>query len=211
MKPIAEFLSEIKITEHPRFSFAVPDTVAGDLAECYRHVVESCGTVFDPSEKTKQIIRSAANWLKNGKNSLILTGKCGTGKSVLLRSFSLLFSYCSGERINMKIITAGDICELTRKKDPTDEEIELLRRLKTYSYLGIDDLGTETLTVKSWGTELSPILDILFSRYENRKTTIITTNDSLEVLGKKYGERIYDRMCEQYDRISFDFKSFRQK
>jgi hypothetical protein len=32
----------------------------------------------------------------------------------------------------------------------------------------------------------------------------------MEGIREKYGERIYDRFCEQYDRINLNFQSFRQ-
>jgi DNA replication protein DnaC len=108
----------------------------------------------------------------------------------------------------MKIFSAPAICELPLSKN--EDDLTTLARLKTYRYLGIDDLGTEPVTVKSWGTELSPVIDALYARYDKRMVTVITTNDSLEKLKSKYGDRIHDRLCEQYDRIAFNFNSFRQ-
>ena len=205
MKPIQEFLLENKATEQPRFSFRVPETVEADLTDCYRHVVESYGRVFEPSTETMRVIRSVANWFKNGKTGLLLSGKCGTGKSIMLKSITLLIRHYYSDRMNVIVFSAPEVCELSRENKDDD-----FGRLKKYRYLGLDDLGTESLIVKRWGTELSPVLDVLYSRYDNRKVTVITTNDSLEVIKNKYGERLYDRLCEIYDRIPFDFKSFRQ-
>ena len=207
MESIQEYLlMKIKTTERQRFNFRIPDIIEAMLKHCYRYVVESKKRAFEPTPETMRVIQSVASWLKDGKVGLILTGKCGTGKSIMLQAIALLIEYYNLERYpqySMDVISATEICNLSRKDDD-------LSRFKRCRYLGIDDLGTESLTVKSWGTELSPVLDILYCRYDSRSITIITTNDTIEELQKKYGQRLYDRFCEIYDRIPFDFKSFRQ-
>lgn len=205
---IQDFLSGLKITVKTRFNFAVPDTVEADLTACYRDVVERFGCRYAPTPDTARVLRSAARWMREGKPGLLLTGAVGTGKSKLLLAISAIIAYYTLGRQGIKIFSAPDICELSRSGD--DDNAITFRRLKTFWYLGIDDLGTEPITVKSYGTELSPIIDILYARYDKRLVTVITTNDSLEALKDKYGERIHDRLCEQYDRITFNFKSFRQ-
>jgi DNA replication protein DnaC len=82
--------------------------------------------------------------------------------------------------------------------------------LKTAKYAGIDDLGTEPVNVKNWGTDTSPVIDVIYRRYNSMKTTVLSTNLNMEMIRKTYGERIFDRICEQYSRISFNFQSFRQ-
>jgi DNA replication protein DnaC len=184
----------------------VPDTVEADLTACYRDAVERFGREFTPTPDTLRVLKSAARWMRAGKSGLLLTGAVGTGKSKLLLAVQRLISYYSGDCNDLKIFSAPGICELSRAGD----DVTTFSRLKTYWYLGIDDLGTEPATVKSWGTELSPIIDTLYARYDKQMLTVITTNDSLDTLKDKYGERIHDRLCEQYDRITFNFKSFRQ-
>jgi DNA replication protein DnaC len=207
-KTIQDFLSGLKITEKARFDFHVPDAVEVDLAVCYRHVVELFGCTFSPTPDTMRVLKSAARWLREGKPGLLLTGAVGTGKSRLLYALDKLINFYTNGMQSVKIFSASKICELPLSGN--EDDTQTLSRLKTFRYLGIDDLGTEPATVKSWGTELTPLTDILYERYNKCMVTIITSNDNIEILGKKYGERIYDRLCEQYDRITFDFKSFRQ-
>jgi DNA replication protein DnaC len=207
-KTIQEFLSEIRTTERARFDFLIPDTVEADLTACYRLLIECFGCTFSPAPDTLRVLKSAARWLQNGKPGLLLTGTVGTGKSKLLMAIRALITYYTGGYSDMKIFSAPAICELPLSKN--EDGLTTLARLKTYRYLGIDDLGTEPVTVKSWGTELSPVIDALYARYDKRMMTVITTNDDLKNIKSKYGDRIYDRLCEQYDRITFNFKSFRQ-
>lgn len=141
-----------------------------------------------------------------------LLGGCGTGKSRMLQAINLLIqqrTHGSARPQQLQVAGATRLCELCLSDSARDAE--LLRRQKTYQYLGIDDLGIEQTYVKRWGTDLSPILDTLYARYNHRLTTIITSNDSPDMLRVKYGERMYDRFCEQYDRIVFAFPSFRQQ
>jgi DNA replication protein DnaC len=201
-------LSELKTTERARFNFRIPDTVEVGLDACYRYMVKQSGRRFLPSPDTTRVLKSVAHWLREGKPGLLLTGKVGTGKSRLMYALSELIKFYTNGVQSVKTFSAPRICELPLSAN--EDEKETFSRLKTYRYLGIDDLGTEPSTVKSWGTELTPLTDILYERYDKCMVTIITSNDNIEIIGKKYGERIYDRLCEQYDRITFDFKSFRQ-
>jgi DNA replication protein DnaC len=186
----------------------VPATVETDLTACYRCVVEDYGSVFSQTPPVESVLKSTARWLQKGKSGLLLTGGVGTGKTKLMLAVGLLIRYYTGELQSLKVFAAPRICDLARSK--IDTEAETAARLKTYRYVGIDDLGTEPITVKNWGTELSPVVDTLYARYDAKLATIITTNDSMETLRSKYGDRIYDRICEQYDRITFNFKSFRR-
>jgi DNA replication protein DnaC len=191
----------------------IPDTVEADLAACYQSTVEGFGCNFKPTPDTARILKATANWLKKGKSGLLLTGSVGTGKTKLMQAISLLIGYYTFDETNdesrqgLKIYSAPKICELASSNE--ERESVITARIKTLRYVGIDDLGTEPLTVKNWGTELSPVINTLYERYDKQLVTVITTNDGLETLRKKYGERIHDRICEQYDRITFNFKSFR--
>jgi DNA replication protein DnaC len=201
-------LSANRTTARTRFEFPVPDTVDADLTACYQSVVEEFGSVFASTPDTLRVLKASANWLRAGKSGLLLTGGVGTGKTKLMMAFNYLIRYYTGDLQSLKMFSAPKICDLARSK--IDTEVETASRLKTYRYVGIDDLGTEPIVIKNWGTELSPVIDALYARYDAGLATVITTNDSMDTIRSKYGERIYDRICEQYDRITFNFKSFRR-
>jgi DNA replication protein DnaC len=213
-KTIKDFLSERRTTEKARFNFPVPDTVESDLAACYTHIVEQFGCRYVHAPDTDRVLRSAARWLREGKPGLLLTGGVGTGKSKLLQAIQGLITYYTYDhyikdgRQKLKILSAQEICDLASSSE--DKDVATFSSLKACLYLGIDDLGVEPVTVKRYGTEFSPVIDTLYARYERRATTIFTTNFDLDTIRDKYGARILDRLVEQYDRITFNFKSFRQ-
>ena len=80
---------------------------------------------------------------------------------------------------------------------------------RTYDYatncscLIIDDLGTEPVEVNNYGTRVTPLLDLLYTRYDAMKPTIITTNFGKNQIVETYGARLFDRLCEMSCRINY--------
>ncbi len=79
--------------------------------------------------------------------------------------------------------------------------------------LFLDDLGDEYPNTEAAN---SFIKNILMQRYLNTKSgkvrsTIITTNFSVESIKKKYGDRIIDRLYEHFIIFIFRGESFRKK
>ena len=208
MTQIADYLSQNAITATPRFRFSVPETVYNDLLQCYRHVVKATGREMQLTTDTEKILRSASSWMKAGKRGLLLYGNCGTGKTKLMQALSYLFNFYENGRNTLKVNSAMTIAELSISK--VENDVVRFNMCKTTNYVGIDDLGTEPVTVKNWGTDTSPIVDVIYHRYNAMKTTVLSTNLNMEMIKNTYGERIHDRICEMFDRISFNFKSFRQ-
>jgi len=207
---IAEYLSQNAITASPRFSFQPPAKVFDDLLQCYAHFVRASEREIRLTADTEKVLRSAANWLKTGKRGLLLYGNCGTGKSKLMQALSYLIAYYSNNQLNgLKVYSASELVKFSLSKD--EKESATFDSLRRWRYVGIDDLGTEPVNVKNWGTDTSPVIDILYKRYDAMKVTVLSTNLNMDGIKEAYGERIHDRICEMYDRISFNFQSFRQK
>jgi len=192
--------------------------VYDDLVKCYEYVVSKSDLEFELTPDTESILLLTAAWLQDGKRGLLLLGNCGTGKSKLMQALSLLFEYYENGRNKLRIYSANEIVKLSLIDAKDYHAFELI---KTANYVGIDDLGTEPVMVKNWGNEQSPIIEILFARYNAMKCTVLSTNltlaafinsegETIRGIKEIYGDRIYDRICEQYDSIVFDFKSFRQ-
>jgi DNA replication protein DnaC len=209
MIPIAEYLSRRGITASPRFNFRVPETVDSDLLQCFSHAVGLSGKTIRQTADVEKILRSASNWMKSGKRGLLLHGSCGTGKTKLMQALSHLFSYYESDRNSLRVCSATEIADLSLSK--TESDAVKFSMLKTANYVGIDDVGTEPVNVKNWGTDTSPVIDVMYCRYNAMKVTVLSTNLNMEAIRKTYGERIFDRICEMYDRISFNFQSFRQQ
>ena len=83
-------------------------------------------------------------------------------------------------------------------------------KLKNQELLFIDDIGTEPASVKRWGNEFSPVLELLYARYDRQLFTIATSNLKDSDFGERYGIRIADRMEEMFERIYYQNKSYRK-
>ena len=78
---------------------------------------------------------------------------------------------------------------------------------KTYIF---DDLGQET-NVNFYGTNISPMRDILLGRYDyfisHGMNTIITTNLTSQQISDRYGESIRSRLREMMNQLPFSGSS----
>ena len=201
-------MSRRAITASPRFNFSVPETVYDDLLQCYAQAVLQSDAKMRLTADTERILRMTAKWMQTGKRGLLLIGDCGTGKTKLLQAMSLLFCFYENDRNWLRVYSASDTVKLSLSKD--EKDINTLSFMKTANYVGIDDVGTESANVKNYGTDLNPIADILFHRYNAMKVTVLSSNLNMEEIRIRYEERIHDRLCEMCDRIIFKFQSFRQ-
>ena len=157
-------------------------------------LVSISGKELNMTEDHTTAIHQAAIWLTQGTTyGLKILGKPGTGKSTLLRSICMLINdYSNGLPISRR-------CGLVEKNasEITEESIADAERYKhyyNYRFLAIDDLGTEPLTVKHYGNDIMPIVDIIRRRCDNWKTTIIVSNLDGESIKNRYEGRIYDRL-----------------
>ena len=91
-----------------------------------------------------------------------------------------------------------------------DSQISEERAIKTYTdkdLLIIDEIGIQ------FGSEAEKIIlfEIINTRYEQMKPTILISNLSEQELGAYIGERVLDRMMEgQGAIIAFDWESYRK-
>ena len=104
------------------------------------------------------------------------------------------------------------ISALNLTESARNENKERLRALQSAELLFIDDVGTEPSTVKVWGNEVSPLVDLLYYRYDKRLFTLVTSN----LIGdgdieRRYGLRIADRFAEMFDLLGFDNDSYRRR
>lgn len=176
------------------------------LLENYVSIVSARGRKFIKDEFTLYNIHRVAEWLKNdSKDGLLLYGEVGTGKTTLMRS---LFQVLKIDlRRNVDILSASQLVELFQHRDIDSYPFEYE---KNVDFLFIDDAGVEPDYCCIWGTEYEPMRDLLAYRYDARKHTIISSNLGDEELALKYGVRIFDRMIETYDRITYEFKGYRK-
>ena len=198
--------------------------------EAYSAEVRKRNAEPQRTQETQVVLASIAKWLTEpqAKPALILQGNVGNGKSTTARSVATLFSslsnnatrYLKENRWQMKkedvmlyehlecapqwvFVTAQDLVDMATRQ-PEKYEV-----MKTTLHLIIDEMGLEPVTAKIYGTEVTPIADVLAHRYNEMLPTIITTNLNDEAIKQKYGVRIADRLREICGRLVYRNTSFR--
>ena len=167
--------------------------------------------VFD--EPTCEIINIVARWMTSSATppGLMLRGAPGVGKSTMMLAITDVFAIMEGKATVE--VTAMDIA-----RAGTDQV--RMKELADVPMLAIDDLGTEPTMVKSFGNEISPMVELLTERHRRLRFTIITTN-LVEIPGKnggltdqineRYGDRVADRLKQLCGFVKYpgELKSYR--
>jgi len=143
--------------------------------------------------------------LKTGR-SVILCGLPGTGKThiaigvglhVINHGHSVVFA--TVQRIMRRFKESW-------RKDSEDSETQVMEELTTPDLLIIDEIGVQ------FGSEFekNAMFDILNTRYENRRPTIMLSNLTQKEVNSFLGDRIFDRLREDGGKcIPFDWASHR--
>lgn len=165
---------------------------------------------FAENEALDKQLSLMAEWLTTNDHRfcLLLCGKCGNGKSTLVKGFQNLLNLLGlrdeyGNSIGFAIVDAREIAWMCRDRH------QEWRTLSRRNMLAIDDLGTEPAEVLEYGNHLNPVIDLLYKRYDEQLFTIITTNLTPKEIRERYGERIADRLNEMAFRIVFDNETYR--
>lgn len=170
-----------------------------------------CGTV-EYDEMTNKNLRLVAETLAGDshKFGLLLAGTCGNGKTTTLRAVQSVVMLLNntyynrrGEGIGNRLLEAKEITGLSEKDGQ-------LVAYKTVPVLFLDDLGREPTEVLKYGNVTSPITELLEYRYNQRLTTIVTTNLEPSEIREKYGDRIADRFNEMFALVSYTGSSYRR-
>lgn len=126
-------------------------------------------------------------------NNLLLFGTTGIGKTFL--------THCIAKEIMNSIhsvlyLTATDFFDalLSKALGRTDESLNLYEQIQECDLLIIDDLGTERNTE----FVVSQLFVCLNDRILNQKSTIISTNLTLDEIKANYTERTFSRISNHY-------------
>lgn len=152
----------------------------------------------------KEYLKDLDNNLEQGMGLYIYSKTKGSGKTRL--AISIANELMKKHNTQVKFATSPQILNEIRAtwdKDSEYTESKLLDALSTTKVLVIDDFGTEE--VKGWVND--KYYSIINQRYINRKTTILTSNHSLENL--EYDDRIISRIRERVYQISFPNEDIR--
>lgn len=208
------------------------------LRTAYEKEVSKRGNSYQDDPDTARHIQLVAKWLVSDtlKPSLLLYGGIGNGKTTMIRaitsaveslkdsarkymkennpaeeSFSVIRDNADSKALKeiikfptIKAITAQKLAELA------SQNVDAFSKLKGETFLVIDDLGCEPTAVKNYGTEVTPVTDVIYQRYDKILPTIITTNLDRKDIRQQYGDRVADRFNEMFELIAFNNGTYRK-
>ena len=139
----------------------------------------------------------AENFDENTYRSYLLFGGTGLGKThlstatakvLIERGFEVLY-----------VTSLRMLSDFEAKRFGNGEATVDLNRYYDAQLLIIDDFGTEVINQFT----ASCVYDIINTRINNRKSTIINTNLSKKEVDQKYGERVASRLFGEYQPLRF--------
>lgn len=191
-----------RFSERPnRFplSFTSKENVAARLKTLYNIEVHRTGHNLINGEKVDEKINDVATWImESNRPGLMLAGTLGNGKTTMLKSIYHLFY------IKTYYAKAKSLFENYKEHGSFSYDV------KNAQLLIIDELGEEPAECKIYGESHEPMRDLLLYRYENRLSTIISTNLSFQNIAKRYGTRVEDRFYEMFEEINYLEPSYRR-
>jgi DNA replication protein DnaC len=138
--------------------------------------------------------------------SLILTGKVGTGKTMICQG--MLNALVPQKSCRMvKLIDLIRMIKDTWRKDSETSELQMLEYFSSIDLLIIDEVGMQ------FGSETESlfIFDVIDGRYQNMLPTVIISNLNIDGVKQILGERVIDRLRDGGGQLlAFDWDSARK-
>lgn len=152
---------------------------------------------FDIRERAKMLTIKQA---ERKRGFLILRGKFGTGKS------HMAAAVLKAEGRGIFVTEADLVLELRTCYETNKGQDAMIDKYREAKVLVIDELTTE---IK--GVDIPALLyRILAHRYDEGLLSVITSNETLEVIMDILGPRLVDRIKEDYKVATFDWESHRK-
>lgn len=143
------------------------------------------------------------NLFTDNRNSLLIFGGYGTGKTHLAAAIS---NSLIDKGIPVLFATYADHLEHIREEFDKTGQKKYLSMMKNTPMLVLDDMGKERLT--SWSAEI--LFSVINYRYEHKLPFVLTTNLNENQLGNHMGGAVYSRMCEMCTAVTTGGKDFRK-
>ncbi len=146
------------------------------------------------------------------KKGIIISGGCGLGKTSILMTFVEIGKWIYNQMACDKFMQFRPIStnELVYMYENPETDLEKFHQMLSNGEWFFDDFGTERMASRYGKTNL--LAEILQNRYLNLQyRTLITTNLTIDEIREQYGERVYDRINEQFNYYELSGESFRQK
>ncbi|MCX7919040.1 MAG: ATP-binding protein [bacterium] len=180
--------------------------IAANIPPMYREKsLETFKTNTKAREKVFELAKKYIEDYTANQRGLLFWGKCGTGKSHLAVAILKALIHKGYTGLFYNTITLLDAIRATYDSSDESATWDLIDRVCDTDILVLDDLGAE----KTSGWVNERLYAIVNKRYENRKTTIVTTNRDIPELKEQIGDRIYSRLVEMCFSIPFEGKDYR--
>ena len=156
-------------------------------------------TGLSPYDNIRKVVKECIEFIKNFDDSyenILFYGNTGVGKTFLSNCIAKELLNTSHTVIYLTSFQLFDILEKNkfRKGEDDYETGEQFNGILNCDLLIIDDLGTE-LNNAFISSQLYLCIN---ERYLSKKSTIISTNLSLDELNRMYSERIFSRITSNY-------------
>lgn len=150
-------------------------------------------------------MEALANWLVDSPRcSLLLIGGTGSGKTSIAITLAQALQL---DKVGVCFTSATDIIRSFLHDANGDLSLQKYFR---YRVLVIDDLGLEPTKCYQYGTQYTPIEDIIRKRSDMRMITIVCTSLNQNELRERYPASIYDRLGFEYEHLFLGNESYRR-
>lgn len=162
-------------------------------------------SIFDNSEKMQTLYTAMQKWCKDSSrySLILLCGQTGVGKTYLTECMANeliennnVVYFSSAFSVNQDLLKFHTTFDTTKS--------EYLSNLLEPDYLFIDDLGTEPILKN---VTVEGLYNIIATRLEKNKKTVISTNLDLAEIEKRYGERIFSRIVNKRTSLCFSLEN----
>ena len=179
------------------------------LSQIYRKAVESRGIEFQDitGKEVGTKIQKVAEWMMGSpvRSGLLFQGTTGSGKTTLMYAMYGLYKQLASPVI---YVTADDL--YSHFKRQLEKEASRYEELLRAKYLFLDELGSEPERCQSYGTDYTPVQNLISYRYDRKLPTIVTTNIADDKILDRYGPRMMDRINEMFSILRFKGDSYRK-
>lgn len=207
---IANFLSPEQLAlRNSKFYGALKerpvDYIRELIGRLYARLVSCRSEVYLYDDSVCGRMDALANWLvESPKYGLMLMGSTGTGKT------SLAMSLVHALHADKAGVCFTSATEIIRSFQYGENGEWVLQRYIRYRVLVIDDLGLESKKCYQYGTQYTPIEDIIRKRSDMRMITIVCTSLGQSGLKERYPVSVYDRLAFEYEHIFLGEESYRR-
>ena len=185
------------------------ETLEEALCQIYRKAVESRGIEFQDitGKEVGTKIQKVAEWMMGNpvRSGLLFQGTIGSGKTTLMYAMYFFFK----DTATTEIYTTA--CELHNQfKHQLEKDASRYEEFLKAKYLFLDELGSEPERCQSYGTDYTPVQNLISYRYDRKLPTIVTTNLADDKILDRYGPRMMDRINEMFSILRFKGDSYRK-